>query len=619
MSFFSPLLLLLLAPMGGLIVAMYILKLRRKDVLVSSTFLWRQVIRDVQANAPFQKLRKNLLMFLQLLAVAFIVLALARPFWRSAGLGGRSVAIVVDTSASMLATDVGKSRLDEAKRQAHAIVDNIKPEDVMMVLSAGSRPLSMTGFTADRADLSRAIESLTAHETPTNMRDAVNLAAALVSARPAAQIDILSDGGFAPITNVNLSKTRVAFHPIGKASHNVGITAVDYRRSLTGEKTIEVFVTVHNFDDKPWTFNVELLHDQATVDAHEVTLRPGEEDPEIFDLPEPSASLTLNVRLDAKDDLAVDNRAAMIVSPRRVVKALLVTDDNVFLENALRVNSDVELSTVKPAHFTSPAGYDVVAFDGGAPRTLPEGNYLFVQCSSSQSPAATGATSANQSIVDANRSHPVLRYVDFGANRWTSIVEGKPAGWAQEIATGESGAAMVAGEKGNMRALWTGFRLDLAHGPFPLTVSYPIFISNALRWLAHADHTDSSQVRTGDAVPLDAPPTAGQVTVIRPDGTKTDVAVGTRGGGVFDGTDQVGVYTASASNGFHRSFAANLVDFAESDIRPQPRPELASGGPAEVGHRVSVSREMWPWLAVLLLALLALEWWAFHRRVFVTS
>src|SRR2546426_9685746 len=89
MHFFNPLNLIWLLPMAGLIILMYILKLRRKDVVVSSTFLWRQVIRDVQANAPFQKLRKNLLLFLQLLAALLLVLALTRPFWRGKGIGGR--------------------------------------------------------------------------------------------------------------------------------------------------------------------------------------------------------------------------------------------------------------------------------------------------------------------------------------------------------------------------------------------------------------------------------------------------------------------------------------------------------------------------------------------------
>src|SRR5215472_1193782 len=90
-----------LIPVCGLIVVMYILKLRRKDVVVSSTFLWRQVIRDVQANAPFQKLRKNLLLLLQLLAAALIILALSGPFLRLFALGGRNIILVVDTSASM--------------------------------------------------------------------------------------------------------------------------------------------------------------------------------------------------------------------------------------------------------------------------------------------------------------------------------------------------------------------------------------------------------------------------------------------------------------------------------------------------------------------------------------
>src|SRR5262249_44565605 len=149
---------------------------------------------------------------------------------------------------SMTATDVGRSRLDEAKREAMKVVNDMRAEDQMMVLSAAAKPEAVTGFTADKSELARAIDNLKPRETMTNMRDAVNLAAALVASRDSSQIDIVSDGAFTPVTNVNLGKTHVAFHEIGKSGHNVGITGVDYRRSLTGEKTVEVFVTAHNFD-----------------------------------------------------------------------------------------------------------------------------------------------------------------------------------------------------------------------------------------------------------------------------------------------------------------------------------------------------------------------------------
>jgi Ca-activated chloride channel homolog len=610
-------------PMAALIVVMYILKLRRKDVVVSSTWLWSKVIRDVQANAPFQKLRKNLLLLLQLIAILLLVLLLARPYWRGRGLGGRSVVIVVDNSASMGAKDTGSSRLDEAKREAMKVVNDIRAEDQMMVLSAGARPESMTGFTADRTELARAIDRIRQTETITNMRDAVNLAAALVSARNTSvvgQIDIVSDGAFPPITGVDLGKALVRFHTVGKRSDNVGIAAVDYRRSLVGEKTVEVFVTVRNFSDKPRTFNVELLHEKTTRDARELTLPPRGEDSDIFELPEPSGPIALDINLDAKDDMEADNRASLVISPRKIVKALLVTPGNVFLENGIKADPNVELTTGKPG--ASPAGYDVVIYDGTAPAKLPDGNYLFVNCTSNQAPVSPLGEVEEQGLIDPNRNHPVLRYVDFGSLRWTKLRYGKAAGWGQELATSESGAAIVAGEKGKMRAVWTGFEMDLAHSQFPILVAYPIFISNTIRWLARADDAGSGslQLRTGTPVTIDAPASAKTLVITKPHGEERILAVPPRGGVVFDDTDEVGIYKATGEGGFQRVYAANLASFAESDIAPVRRTDVGATGPGnrQPGKPVTVVREVWPWIAVVLLALLGLEWWAFHRRVYVT-
>lgn len=618
MHFFNPLNLIWLLPMAGLIVLMYILKLRRTDVIVSSTMLWRQVIRDVQANAPFQKLRKNLLLLLQLIAVALLVFSLSRPFWRGSGIGGRSVVLVVDSSASMMATDQGRSRLDEAKRDANTVVSQMRPEDQMMVISAASRPQAESGFSGDKGELSHAINDIRPRETGTNMRDAVNLAAALVATRDASEIDIFSDGAFPPVTNVNLGKAHVVFHPVGKASHNVGIAAVDYRRSLAGEKKVQVFVTVHNYDSVGRTFDVELHHDKDLLDAHEVNLAPGAEDPDIFEIPEPAIPVTLEVRLDVKDDLAADNRAYLAIAPRKPIKALLVTAGNTFLETGIRVDPNVALSIEEPAGFRKPDGYDAVIFDGQAPKTLPEGNYLFVDCMSNHSPADVTGVHEGQSLIDPGHTHPVMRYVDFGGDRWTDMRSGRPRGWAQDLADSESGPAIIAGEKGRMRALWVGFDLDLTHGKFPLTVGYPIFVSNAIRWLAHAEDTTDTQVRTGTPVTLDAPQGTGSLTVTRPDGSKRDVSVPSRGQAAFDDTDLVGVYAAAGPGGYRRVFAANLADYAESDIMPRRNPDLGGNPPGQVGRRVTVTREIWPWLALLLLVLLAAEWYAFHRRVWVS-
>jgi 4-hydroxybenzoate polyprenyltransferase len=54
------------------IVIFYMLRLKRQPMKVSSLLLWQRVLQDQQANAPWQKLRRNLLLLLQLLLLALL-------------------------------------------------------------------------------------------------------------------------------------------------------------------------------------------------------------------------------------------------------------------------------------------------------------------------------------------------------------------------------------------------------------------------------------------------------------------------------------------------------------------------------------------------------------------
>src|ERR671933_2538816 len=117
----------LLTPVGlalgitlPIVVIFYLLKVRRRDEEVSSTFLWNDLIRDLAAHEPLQRLRWNLLLLLQLIALALITFAVARPFSEQIGQKPVQAVLLLDGSASMQAKDVQPSRFAKAVDAARA-------------------------------------------------------------------------------------------------------------------------------------------------------------------------------------------------------------------------------------------------------------------------------------------------------------------------------------------------------------------------------------------------------------------------------------------------------------------------------------------------------------------
>ena len=120
---------------------LYFLKLRRRQEPVSSTLLWKRAVQDLQVNAPFQKLRKNLLLFLQLLLLAAGIFALARPIVESEAADESSLILLIDRSASMNTMEEGQTRLELAKEQAVRLVKTLN--------RTGSRWFTFGGAKAD--------------------------------------------------------------------------------------------------------------------------------------------------------------------------------------------------------------------------------------------------------------------------------------------------------------------------------------------------------------------------------------------------------------------------------------------------------------------------------------
>ena len=632
MNLFNPLNLLWLLPLGGGIVVLWMLKLRRQDVEVSSLHLWRALLQENQANAPFQRLRRTLLLFLQLLTAFLLVLALARPFVYGRAAQGRNIVLILDTAASMNATDVAPTRLAAAKAAAKDFVDReMGPNDVATVVAAAQKPVSVLGYTTDKRKLSSAIDDAAPTDTVADMPAAVTLAQSLVGQRPGAEIRIFSDGTYAgdearKLDALPLGGTDVKFLPIGtKDPDNVALTAMDGRRNpVTGN--YEVFVQVQNLGTGVHNGGtLSLLKDGRLIDARALTLTGGLQS-ETFDSPLLKQGGVITARLDdVHDDLATDNQASLVLPAPRQRKILLVSDGNMFLENGLNLDPDVTLNECQPGEFPtlgkSGQGYAMVVFDDWLPAgPLAPGNYLVFHQLSAQTPlSASGGDAEDPQMVDQNRTHPVMRFVDLEGLHLRQMPNTSAAPWGQTLAETDAGPILAAGEHEGLREISVAF--DISDSDWPLRVSFPIFLTNAVQWLTAAGGLGASapDTPTGGVASLTLPAGPSSVSITRPDGSTTAVAAPSTGGiVVYDGTEQAGLYHAHAG-GVDYPFAVNLLDKDESTLAVQPHPALDHPGVASNVAALPVTQrvknDLWADLAAAALVFLTVEWLVYHRRV----
>ena len=177
MSFLAPVAFAFAAAIP-VVILFYLLKRKRVVRLVSSTLLWQKFLAETQANAPFQRLRKNWLLFLQLLLLTLVVLALARPYFAGKSKPTSRRIVILDASASMQATDESPSRFEQARAEALQWVEGLRQDEQMMVLLAGARTEVKQSLTSDKTALRRALNACAPSDAPTRLADALKTAGA---------------------------------------------------------------------------------------------------------------------------------------------------------------------------------------------------------------------------------------------------------------------------------------------------------------------------------------------------------------------------------------------------------------------------------------------------------
>ncbi|MCS6840913.1 MAG: BatA and WFA domain-containing protein [Roseiflexus sp.] len=623
MSLLTPLALLSALIVGPLIVAMYLLKLRREERRVSSTFLWRRMVRDVEANAPWQRLRRNWLLFLQLLLLLLLAMALARPFFLTTGISGRNLIIIIDRSASMAATDVPPSRLEAARRQAQTLVDQLPEGGRATIIAVGGQMEVVAASTTDRRQMYDAIRSIRLSVGGRgDLSQALALATALAAREPDSEVAIISDGNVEIPTDIRVPAT-VRYFPIGQRAENVAISAMALQPGPAGQT---LFVQATNYGPASVVRRLDLYLDGALFNAYELNLGPdGAADAVrtvIVDVP--AQVRVAEARLSPApgvDFLPSDDRAWAVSSADAGVEVRIVGPGNRFLETALALLPGITATKATTTTVSGEAAPQITIFDRVAPETLPAGNLVFIApMRSTNLFSVTGVVDfpllRPAPIVLEGQAPPLLRNISVSEVNVLRAMRIEAGMWARTLVEGDGSPMLLAGEREGRRIVILAFALQ--DSDLPLQVAFPLLISNIIGYLAPGSGLEASQIVPGQPLAVAVDPAVTAVRVIRPDG-RVEAAQIQGGQAIYAGTDALGPYLIEQARDNQvidqRRFAVNLFTPEESRIAPasELRVPQVSGLQQAVTREQVGRQEIWRWLAAAAILVIIIEWLVYQR------
>ena len=637
----------LLALVPPAIIALYFLKLKRTPLVVPSTYLWSRSIEDLHVNSLWQRMRQNILLFLQLLILLLIIIALLRPSWMSTRLAGERLIFLVDNSASMSVEDVEPSRLGEAKRKVAEMIDAMERGQKAMLISFSDTARVEQSLTDSQSDLHDALESIQPTNRPTALDEALRVAAGM--ANPGSMRDqqmvedleatlyIFSDGRFSDVQGFSLGNLKPVYVPIGRVdTPNVGIVAFSTRPHEERPNQLQAFGRVENHGPEATTTQAELYMNGTLIDAAEMTIAPGASQGLVFDLGGPEAG-TLGLRLTSADGFTADSRAWAVINKPRKAEVLVVTPGNDELQKVLGTARVAQLADLKVAspeiletrdHQRQAAAgtFDLIIYDTCRPLEMPRCNTLFID----RLPLAgwsSGEKAIGPQIIDVARAHPLMQYVELGD---VDIFEAQPLTGppgSTQLIDSTAGSLLMIGPREGFEDAVLGFGLyttdtvgdTIPNTTWPIRQSFPVFMLNALAYLGGMDESAVvASVQPGRSVALRTVSAAERLTVRAPDGTETEVARGSQNTFPFTRTEQQGIYEVLEDGQVTQRFAVNLFDSAESNVAA--RADTIQIGYVDVQGEAAwepARQETWKLLLAAALVVLLVEWYIYNRRVYL--
>ncbi len=634
---------------------LYFLKLKRHERRVSSTLLWKKAVQDLQVNAPFQKLRKNLLLFLQLLILGAVLFGLGEPVAKFLQTSDEKIVVLIDRSGSMNTVEEdGRTRLEHAKLAAIDYLESQKGDAQAMVISFAESAEVTCTFTDDLRRLIRRIEDIEPTDSATRIGEALQLAAAYSTkiaiggegwspdAIETGLVVLFTDGRIADAADETIVRAQPKLFAVGQAADNVGIVALDAQRQLERPGVISVFASIENFGPAPVTTDVSLQLDGRLLSVQSVSLGPppaGEKRDSaapsfqnvIFEISHETGGV-VEIRVHREDSLPLDNVVRAPLDPPRSLRVLVVADREearYFYERAFRHGlqiadySDMSASEYESASEDALAvegrsTFDLVVIDNHDTARLWPGNYVFFGGIPKMEGLGRGPDVDEQVFVNWRESHPLLRHApleDIFTLKWRRLT--LPDHSLKLIEGLDSTVMALISDPGH-RYVVAAF--DLLDTNFRWKEAFPIFLQNCVTYLPGGGLADTSRLlKPGQTITLSVPPGAQELKIANPDGSRREIDVSDQITVSYADTRRCGLYRAAFDDSADTTgvYAVNALDGAESFIAPNDSLVIGAQSVTSQTGELTANRPLWHYAVAAALLVLLVEWWVYNRRVMI--
>jgi len=595
MRFFTPLGLLALLAVP-LVILMYLLKQKYKEKEISSLYLWKKALQESRSQEPWQRLRKNILMFMQIVAVLLLALALGGPYY----MGKTQVTdyvLALDVSMSMQAADMdGSSRFEEAKKDMIKLVEEAPPETSFSLVVLSGNPTVLFHATSQKQTIIQGIRNIEVTYATVDWNGAKVL---LESEKNAlgGEIILYSDA-YGKLGA--LSVLEQVYH---KSSENVGITLFSY---VEQEAQVNALVKIQNFGELEQERQVTLFADGVVVDTRSVVLSAGQSTDITFQEINRETK-EMMVRLFPDDLLPADDIMYEVLQESEQKRTLLVTERNLFLEKAFSLMDKIELYKTTPSNMVSSqlSGYQLYIFDGYVPEELPTDGHIFLIQPHADNGIVT--VGAEVMIAETVRAASNTGFADI-ERMYFELAKGSAisASWGKPLLRSGNTTMAVFGTDGEQKIVVFGF--DIHDSDLPLTMNFPVLLYRLMEWYFPERVSGVDSVYAEDSIDFSLQAQSRRAWVETPGGGVVDIAPPFPAR-TFTQTRQVGIYRLVEEDAegekTETRFVVHPKSLVESDLSLQGE----EGNYMEGGSKtVTMGKSLVSIVILLLLLLLLAEW-----------